>query len=277
MEPLDLFRQGIAVIPIRYMDKRPLLDWLPFQTTLPTQCQWQAWQGRPSNWAAVCGWQGLTVLDFDNMDAYGVWFSWARLTGGAACQAAGDTYKVLTSRGVHVYLFVDETPRCYKFGLIDVKGVGGYVLIPPSIHPSGRPYRALDSNAPILRVGTLAEVIPFAPPHTESATSPRLVPADPWQSAATTFGPCNWVHEIRSKVSILSLFPDALPNGGNRWWVTCCPFHDDRNPSFWIDTQLSLCGCHAGCTPKPLDVINLYARLKSISNTDAIAALKHCL
>ena len=49
------------------------------------------------------------------------------------------------------------------------------------------------------------------------------------------------------------------------------------NPSFWIDTTRQLCGCHAGCTPKPLDVIDLFARICSLGNDEAIRVLSRGL
>ena len=58
---------------------------------------------------------------------------------------------------------------------------------------------------------------------------------------------------------------------GSRMMIQC-PFHDDKTPSFWIDTQRGLCGCHT-CGMKPLDVINLFARLNQVSNQEAIREL----
>jgi DNA primase len=60
---------------------------------------------------------------------------------------------------------------------------------------------------------------------------------------------------------------------GDHWGVAKCPFHEDANPSFWVDTEKQLCGCFSGCTTVPLDVINLVARLNNLSNSDAIRQL----
>jgi len=54
-----------------------------------------------------------------------------------------------------------------------------------------------------------------------------------------------------------------------------CPFHDDKEPSFWIDTDRNLWGCHA-CGVRG-DVINLYARLKGLTNTEAIREMRSTL
>ena len=54
------------------------------------------------------------------------------------------TVEVITARGRHVYFQMPETPVRNSAGKIapgiDVRGDGGYVLAPPSIHPSGKRY-----------------------------------------------------------------------------------------------------------------------------------------
>jgi hypothetical protein len=42
----------------------------------------------------------------------------------------------------------------------------------------------------------------------------------------------------------------------------------------WVDTGRQICGCYAGCTPKPLDVIDLYARMQGITTKEAIHELR---
>jgi DNA primase len=81
------------------------------------------------------------------------------------------------------------------------------------------------------------------------------------------------VDDVKRRISILELLPEAFPSGGNgRWYKVRCPFHDDRKASGWIDTREQLFGCHV-CGFKPLDVINLYARLNNMSNAQALEAL----
>jgi len=81
-----------------------------------------------------------------------------------------------------------------------------------------------------------------------------------------------WVdlEQIKERYKIEDMLPDVVMYSGSHWGVTKCPFHDDENPSFWVDTKAQLCGCFSGCTNVPLDAINLYARLHGISNVAAI-------
>jgi len=54
-----------------------------------------------------------------------------------------DTYVVITGRGCHYY-FEHDTEMKNKTGFLpglDIRGEGGYVVVPPSLHVSGVPYR----------------------------------------------------------------------------------------------------------------------------------------
>lgn len=240
---------GIAVIPIAYRGKRPTLPtWREFQDRLPTGDEIRRWfRDRFNNIAIVTGWRGLVVLDFDQRPAYELWRDWSR----DAAPKARFSYTVETSRGIHVYLFVDEPVQTLRAGNIDVKAAGGYVLAPPSIHPTGKPYKLL-SDGPILRVGTLAAVLPESllslarpesPPRIERV--PQLT-ADPWQSAMSpALLTDTTISERLAGYDILTLFPDARLRGG-RWWARC-PLHDDRNPSVSIDRDGRRARCWAGC------------------------------
>lgn len=63
----------------------------------------------------------------------------------------GNTPVAVTSRGLHAWygVFAAEPQRTAKLGAkLDLKGVGGYVAAPPSVHPSGHVYTWLTPLAP---------------------------------------------------------------------------------------------------------------------------------
>ncbi len=263
---------GIAVIPVLPRTKLPdVASWRRYQTELPTPSELARWfrPGRVTNAAVICGWRGLTVVDFDAMDDYLAWQAWAIATGGTARDVGLRTYRVRTSRGMHVYLFVDERPRCGHFAGGDIKGVGGYVLIPPSVHPSGAVYTAVDDTAPILSVDSLAQVLPDPPPPPAPQPLPLVHVAN-----ASALWPQPLVEEVKAATPILSLLPGAKQtDGSGRWWIVRCPLHDDHSPSMWVDAERGLCGCYAGCNDRPMDAVDLYARLHHLDNRDAIREL----
>ena len=267
---LNWTSKGFSVIPIQYRDKHPALkQWSMYQERQPTESEVRKWfPTRLHNIAIVTGFNNLVVIDFDEMWVFECWLFLFPI----------QTYMVKTKRGMHVYLKVDQLPTNYHSNFIDVKGKGGYVLIPPSIHPSGFEYQVF-LDLPILEVEKLNDVLPeYLMPvtvHTEQPISPlpvRVEESDPWLSVEKVIDE-KVVDRIREK-SLLDFFPNAQPKSNDgRWFITCCPFHNDHNPSFWIDTKRGICGCYAGCTSKPLDVINLASRLYGLSNRDAIFML----
>lgn len=286
-------RACIPVIPLFPRSKRPTVRWERYQTSLPSHGQTQLWFGGNAgyNAAVVCGWHGLTVLDFDNNGKYLTWLTWAMGEDEETRHLALSTYQVKTARGVHVYYFVADTPECHKMGRGyrtrkrefaehwgEIKGRRGYVVIPPSIHPSGAPYRAMDATAEILTIDTLADVLP-EPPVDEPLwlrDAPEWEPdPDFWPVRGSDCFPGSPVEEIKKHLSVLTLLPNARSSGGARWYMANCPLHDDQHESMWVDADRGLCGCYAGCTPegRPLDVIGLYARINNLSNKEAIREL----
>jgi len=297
---------GIAVIPVRYREKQPdgrVLpggQWARFQKELPTEKDLRRWFCYGfRNLGVVCGWNNLVVLDFESVDG---WLTWKT-------RAGFESYSVITRRGVHTYLFSEsgEVPNVHRRGEIDIQGPGRYVLGAGSVHPTGAVYMALDEAVAICRVGSVYDVLPEArqweQEAREAATTAALssgpgpgvimpvnacstkiyqdfsagagLDADPW-AAAERSGE-DLITTIKRRFRLLSFFSDAeKTDNSGRWWVARCPFHDDHNPSFWIDAARNLGGCYAGCGTN-IDVINFVARRQGISNRAAIEYLRGLL
>lgn len=282
-----LLEMGIAVIPVKYRAKRPVVDWKPYQTQLPAPEDVLAWfGGRLINLGIVTGWQGLTVLDFDEAEAYSRWLLWAKRSGGVAGMVARLAFRVRTSRGVHVYIRLPEAVRNRRLeGGIDIKSRGGYVLGPGSVHPNGALYEPLSESWIFPFVSSLDVVLPPAllvrqqGEQSQAVQHPQVLRAnlddDPWAAAVSrpvgddTTG---LVARIKARVRIEDFFPDAQQTGAG-WYLARCPLHDDDHPSFWFNTEHQIGGCFAGCTTKPVDVINLFARIYGLSNRTAIFML----
>lgn len=276
-----LWNMGISTIPVRARSKVSAIKWIDYQNRLPTPAElyqmfmrW-SWQG---NYGVICGrLHGqnaqpgyLTVIDFDDLARAAEWLN----TG------APETYMVMTARGMHVYYFTRQEAGITKLPGIDIKR-NGYVLGAGCIHPSGAVYHVLQ-DLPISWIEKIEDVLPDAEtkPGREQVQHAQLVipdprPAaidDPWVKAENL---SDVVTAIKQRFPILDFFPDAQKSRSDatgRFWVARCPFHDDHNPSLWIDVR-GICGCYAGCTPKALDVINLFARLHNMSNEEAIHEL----
>ena len=150
---------GVAVIPTCWTDdngqclaeganhgkncrspgKMSLVKWKEYQDRLPSQNEITAWwqQWPDANIAGITGAVSqLVVLDFDDKQLlyqhphFHLWLE--------------TTPVVETARGGHVYFHTSQPMRNAHFTGIDVKGDGGYVMLPPSLHKSGHEYTRLD-------------------------------------------------------------------------------------------------------------------------------------
>jgi hypothetical protein len=88
------------------------------------------------NYGLVCGKiSGVTVLDFDGPDGKQL-FNHHQIAGGGPVN--------ITANGFHGLFAVESEAIGNSTGVVpglDVRGENGYILIPPSIHPSGVKYR----------------------------------------------------------------------------------------------------------------------------------------
>lgn len=280
---------GIGTLPLMGRSKLPdgaalwdvgLSGWAPLQTVLPARGWLDRWWGNGSqrNLGVICGWQGLTVIDFDDLGAYSEWAQWAHEMGGSA-EAASCSYSVLTQRpGVHVYVFVDLPASCGKGGAkVDVKARGGYVAGAGSVHPSGGVYTALNPGATIVRVSRLADVLPHTT-YTESTAVERITPAplpaisdDPWHTAnnARALG-SDPLHRVLDRVKAADLVGEVHPSGAG-WGIALCPLHDDHSPSLAVNLRTGDVKCLAGCAGgRWLDSVGLTAAMYGVTMRDAV-------
>lgn len=126
---LELAGQGFRVFPLKPRSKEPAIrEWQAKATTSPTQLArwWKKWPD--ANVGVVTG-EGLVVVDLDGAEAY----AYAREKGFA------NTPSVETGRaggGQHLWFSGEgRNSRGTVHPDIDVRGLGGYVVAPPSVHP----------------------------------------------------------------------------------------------------------------------------------------------
>src|SRR5215475_2478729 len=129
------------VFPCLPRDKRPATTNGVLAATTNVDLIRGWWQRDPQfNVAFATGTlSGIFILDVDGVDAE------AELRKLEAQHGAlPATVEVITARGRHVYFKMPDAPirnSAGKLGLgLDIRATGGYVLAPPSIHPTGRRY-----------------------------------------------------------------------------------------------------------------------------------------
>lgn len=156
--------------------KRPLLpQWKEYSEKRPTREKVTSWftENPDANIAIITGEvSGIFVVDLDSSDAE----KHAAEKGGF-----DGTPRVVTGRGSQVYLEHPDYPipnRANRELKIDIRGDGGYVVAPPSIHGSGRQYKWVE-DCSILDVAPVKSpewVIDFIknPPKSEVKESKQM-------------------------------------------------------------------------------------------------------
>lgn len=140
---LDIARKyvheyGLSVISLGYKDKKPATKWTEYQKRKPTDKELVNWfnSGKKHNIGISTGKvSGLAVVDVDTPEAV------------QTCQdlEIPETPSVKTAKGYHWYYQFKDGVRNVQgnpmFQGIDIRGEGGYVVAPPSIHKSGHVYQ----------------------------------------------------------------------------------------------------------------------------------------
>lgn len=141
---LAYWRRGLSVIAVprpsaQHDGKVPTMAWREYQTRLPTEDEIRAWFAAPQNIAVVCGAiSGVVVIDGDSPEAV----RWITK------HLPYTPWQTQTSRGFHLwYRYPDvRVPNRARIETrdgrlaIDVRGDGGYVIAPGSMHASGATY-----------------------------------------------------------------------------------------------------------------------------------------
>lgn len=148
---LDYTRAGLTVIPVG-ANKRPMLDgWKRYQTELQTEDEIDEWfsKNEIESLALVTG-NGITAIDFDDVRFYEKFMEEANgHTEGLPIQQSGKGYHIAFRSDLKIgnkklAWYVDPTAKQGKKAGIETRGVGGYILIAPSLHAaSGKHYKSL--------------------------------------------------------------------------------------------------------------------------------------
>lgn len=288
---LEFIKRGIAVIPLRHRGKEPesrLMGgtWEQHTTNLPTEHQVRNWLASGwQNYGVVCGWQNLTVIDFDNEIAFAVWMQYASILFKHGVLPV--PFIVKTRRGAHVYITTPSMRENGKRQGVDIQANHKYVVGPSAIHPSGAIYQPmgtmifpevydLNTILPLDLFPLVAKAESFeAIVNVDWNASPavRSDAYDPFQIASGRAQGLDLIGKVKSSVRIENLFPDARRTSNNgQWFAVRCLFHDDQKASAWVDVKRQIYGCEV-CQMKPMDVINVYARTHHMSDSAAVSAL----
>lgn len=143
---LEYARMGLAVFPLRARNKTPATkNGCKDATTDQKQIAawWDRWPDANIGIATGSVSGGLVVIDLDRdeekgRDGYEILQEWQRQHGQLP-----DTCQSITGRGGYHLLYRDTAEHRNAQALfegVDIRGEGGYIVAPPSIHPNGHTY-----------------------------------------------------------------------------------------------------------------------------------------
>lgn len=178
---MALHRLGLSIVPVPRPGgssdgKRPVISWKPYQTERASEERIREWFATEQNVAIITGAvSSVVVVDTDAPDAE----EWARLN------LPRTPWRVKTSKGFHrFYRHPGETVTnrariATQDGrlALDVRGDGGFVIGPGSIHASGAKYTALGdwsipaAKLPAFWLGWIAKPRPPQPPRSRAFLS----------------------------------------------------------------------------------------------------------
>lgn len=164
------------------------------------------WRHPDANIAAPTGVE-FDVVDFDALELYEQARAEHRLDGP----------QVRTARGAHFYVTPTGRPSTKLSPSIDYKGAGGYVLVPPSIHPSGVRYRWICRGDSQPAPGWLYELLERSRP------TPRPTPRPP--AGAPT------PRAIASLRAMADRLAHCTPGNRNRFLFWCACTSSDTGAS----------------------------------------------
>ena len=143
---LHYAEMGLAVFPLVCRDKVPaVVGGCKVATTERTTIE-RWWDKNPQYNIGIATWNkssGLVVIDLDvdknkGSDGYDVLRDWQNKHGKLP-----ETWQSITGRGGYHYFYKDAIVHSNRVGLyegVDIRGEGGYIVAPPSVHPNGNIY-----------------------------------------------------------------------------------------------------------------------------------------
>lgn len=143
---VEYINKGLAVFPLKYRGKTPLtINGCKDATTDAAIVKgwWQKWPNANIGIATGQKSGGLIVIDLDiddnkGLDGYHTLRDWERTNGNLP-----DTWQSITGRGGNHLFYRSQKSVGNRAGIlegVDIRGDGGYIVAPPSIHQNGRKY-----------------------------------------------------------------------------------------------------------------------------------------
>lgn len=233
MNPTQLHRaarwyaaHGWKIFPLRARTKEPFGHLGVYNATADLEQVDEWWARWPhANIGLHCGGSGLLALD---LDEYKDGFAGAAFL----TRADEETVTNLTGSGGTHLLYTVPAGVKYTNATgnlppgIDVRGQGGYIVVPPSVHPNGKLYRwevgyGPHELAPLPLPEALRSILDAARAHQRTVGPPDIYAVKAAQSI---------VEAVIRRLELAAEGPFDYERGGRKWILTTCPFNPAENP-----------------------------------------------
>lgn len=255
---------GFGLLPCQPGTKRLVRGFGPKVRTITTVQEVTSWFFDKQVNLAVVGGQEVITLDFDDP---GLYKSWVHQYPHLKTTLTGKT----PGGGFHVWLYGTMPEGVNWFDGVELKAS---VMVYPSVVDSKQYTR---ERGKILTVQDLSIFSPLSRPGFRSPYVLGIQQTREKYSSPEGIG--SVITRIKTHYAITDMLAEVDPAllsrlrpSGQRYLVGRCPFHQDTDSHFFIDTQLNIFGCHV--CHKRGDVINLYADLKDLPLKSAVAELR---
>ncbi len=219
-------RRGWMVFPLRPQTKEPFAGIGVYAATTDIAQIDEWWQRWPmANVGLHCGGSNMIALDLD---------TYKDTFGGNGFLSAEDqeTLTSLTgSGGTHLLYSVPDGKRWgnAKGNLppgIDVRGHGGYIVLPPSTHPNGRQYAwelgyRPDEISPRPLPASIVRIL-------DDARLPQRIPGPPNDDAVSQA--LRFVESMLEAMDIATYPVQTYDGTGRRLIMKVCPFAPEDDP-----------------------------------------------
>ena len=264
---LTWLKLGAELLPVLPGSKHIARNWGSCQRRISTPAEARQFFGPGKSFnlglALVNGW---IAADYDDAKAFIDW------THGAGCNCPA-TYMETTGRGAHV---VFRTAGDVRAGAMPGSPppvalmTSGYIVLAPSLHPSGKLYTVLaDVEPAYLSIDRALQLCPVLAP--KPSCTPHL-PKAPFTGFSK-------VEAIKAEVDLVAELTAAGATGwtqtGQALLAHCAWHHPDRHPSLWVLPEKRIWGCNTVSCPAfgKHDVINARALRVGCTTKEAIAQL----